>query len=213
MFAAGPVADLRRDAARQHRAWRSDRARGLSRAGRRRRRSASIRSLSLVIVVPLMALHRLRAAAARAQPHARRRSAAAAAGDLRPLGHHPERAAGAVHRRQRQAQAGAIEVASIAARRRARHRRAAADPVRARGRGDRRPAMAVLSHRARPRLPRHLGRSSRSRSSWASTTATSSRSPWRCRSPSSRSPACCSRCAPISIRRSGRRASSSASRR
>ena len=43
-------------------------------------------------------------------------------------------------------------------RRRARGRRAAADPVRARGRGHRRPAMAVLPHRARPRLPRHLRR-------------------------------------------------------
>ena len=36
---------------------------------------------------------RLRAAARPAQPHARRRSAAAAARDLRPLDHHPERAA------------------------------------------------------------------------------------------------------------------------
>ena len=49
--------------------------------------------LSLVIVVPVMAIDRLWAAARAAQPHARRRSAAAAAGDLRPLGHHPERAA------------------------------------------------------------------------------------------------------------------------
>ena len=35
--------------------------------------------------------------------------------------------------------------------------------------------------------------------------AMSSGSRWRCRSPSSRSPACCSRCAPTSIRRSARR--------
>ena len=50
MFAAGPVADLRRDAARQHRARRPDRARRLSRAGRRRadarRQSARRRSSS-----------------------------------------------------------------------------------------------------------------------------------------------------------------------
>ena len=110
--------------------------------------------------------------------------------------------------------AGAVEIASIAGRRRARDRRAAAHPVRARGRGDRRPAMAVLPHGARPRLPRHLGRSSRWRSSWASNNAPCvRRSRWRCRSPSSPSPACCSRCAPTSIRRSGRRGSSSASRR
>ena len=43
-------------------------------------------------------------------------------------------------------------------------------------------AVRFLSHRARPRLPRHLRRSSRWRSSWASTTATSSRSRWRSRS-------------------------------
>ena len=51
---------------------------------------------------PLTSLHprraghgsdRLCAAMVRAQPHARRRSVAAAAGDLRPFGHHPERAA------------------------------------------------------------------------------------------------------------------------
>ena len=49
--------------------------------------------LSLVIVVPVMAAIGYGAAARAAQPHARRRSAAAAAGDLRPLRHHPERAA------------------------------------------------------------------------------------------------------------------------
>ena len=93
------VADLRRHAARQHRAWRPDRACGLSRAGddrgawaqsaaaHRHRRAAD-------------GGDRLRAAARRAQPHARRRPAAAAPGHLRSLHHHPERAAGAVHRRQ-----------------------------------------------------------------------------------------------------------------
>ena len=49
--------------------------------------------LSLVIVVPVMAAIGYALQRGAAQPHARRRSAAAAAGDLRPLGHHPERAA------------------------------------------------------------------------------------------------------------------------
>ena len=54
-------------------------------------------------------------------------------------------------------------------------------------------------------VPRSAARSARPPtirrwpSSWASTTVTSSRSRWRCRSPSWRSRACCSRCAPISI--------------
>ena len=55
------------------------------------------------LVVPIMAADRLRAAARPAQSHARRGPAAAAAGDLRPVDHHPERAARAVHRRQPQA--------------------------------------------------------------------------------------------------------------
>ena len=108
--------------------------------------------------------------------------------------------------------AGAVEIESIAGRRRACGRRAAALAVRARRRGDRRPAMAVLSHGARPRLPRDLGRPRGRAAHGPEQRATSSRWRWRCRSPSSRSPACCSRCAPISIRRSVRRGSSSASR-
>ena len=49
--------------------------------------------LAIVVVVPIMAaIERFNAARA-AEPHARRRSAAAAARDLRPLRHHPERAA------------------------------------------------------------------------------------------------------------------------
>ena len=104
MFAAGLVADLRRDAARQHRPRRSDRARRLYRADDDRHarpqslcspRRSSCRSWRR----SAMALQR-----GAAQPHARRRRPAAAAGDLRPLRHHPERAAGAVHRRQPPAQ-------------------------------------------------------------------------------------------------------------
>src|SRR5439155_1065551 len=46
---------------------------------------------------------------------------------------------------------------------------------------------------------------SRWRSSWASITGMSLRSPWRCRSRLSQSPACSLPCALISIRRSGPR--------
>ena len=158
-----------------------------------------------LIVVPVMAAIGYALQRGAAQPHARRRSPAAAAGDVRPLGHHPERAAGAVHRRQRQAQRRRDRGREHRRRRRARRRRAAAHPVRARGRRHRRPAMAVLPHGARPRLPRHLGRPAGGAAHGPRTTATCSRWRWRCRSPSSRSPACCSPCAPTSIRRSARR--------
>ena len=85
----------------------------------------------------------------------------------------------------RKLQAGRDRDRQHPARRRARGRHAAADPVRRRDRGDRRPAVHVLSHRDRPRVPRHLRRSGGGASSSGSTIATSSRSPWRCRSRSS----------------------------
>ena len=62
-------------------------------AGDHARRSASGRSPRCCVVVPLMALIGYVLQRLPAQPHARRRPAAAAAGDVRPLGHHPERAA------------------------------------------------------------------------------------------------------------------------
>ncbi len=89
----------------------------------------------------------------------------------------------------------------------ARHldRRAAADPVRRRGGGH------LAACRCCSTAPRSAAPSapppttSRWRSSWASTPATSSPWRWRCRWRSSPSPACSWRCAPISTPRSARR--------
>ncbi len=94
-----PVADLRRHAARQHRAWRPDRAGRFRRTdgdqGARPRTAHLARSRRAGD-----GADRLRAATRPAQPHARRRYAAAAARHLRPVDHHPERPVGTVHRRQ-----------------------------------------------------------------------------------------------------------------
>ena len=132
-----PVADLRRHAAGQHRAWRPDRAGGLCSAdgdAGARRRSAHLAAAG-------DADHggdRLRAATRAAQSHARRRPAAAAAGDLRPLHHHPERAAGTVHRRQPQAAGGRDRNPNLPGDAGRLGRRAAAHPIRRRGGRDRR---------------------------------------------------------------------------
>ena len=67
-------------------------------------------------------------------------------------------------------------------------------------------AIRALPHRARARLPGHRRRSCGGAAHGARQPPHLRASPWRCRSRWSRSPACCSRCAPISIRRSGRRA-------
>ena len=124
-----------------------------------RRRSASVRSSSLLVVVPLMAALGYALQRGRAQPHARRRPPAAAAGHLRPVGHHPERAARALHRRQPPA----------AGRARSRSRACSSAPA-SRSACCRSiqfvaavaviggAAARVLPHRARPRLPRHLRR-------------------------------------------------------
>src|SRR6185437_11586076 len=101
---------------------------------------------------------RLRIAARIAQSHARRRPAAAAARHLRPVDHHPERAPGILHRRQPQAAGRRHRGGDATGDERIVDRAAAAPAVRHRRGGDCRPAASVLSHRARPRLPRHLRR-------------------------------------------------------
>src|SRR5262252_5733642 len=152
------LAHLRRHAARQHRARRFHRACRLSGIGGdrdarhrptrlpRHRGAADGRD-------------RLCAAARPAQPYARRRPVAAAARDLRAVGHHPERTARALHRRQPPPAGRCDRGRELAACARALDRRAPVSPVRRRRRGDRRAAGAVLSHCARARVPRHLRRS------------------------------------------------------
>ena len=67
-------------------------------------------------------------------------------------------------------------------------------------------AVRVLSHGARPGLSRHSGQSGGCAAYGPRTTVTFSRWLWRSRLLLWRLPACSWRCAPISIRRSGRRA-------
>ncbi len=153
---------------------------------------------ALLIVAPPDGADRLRVAAPGAQPHARRRSVAAAAGHLRPLGDHPERLLEIFSADSRRLQAGAIEIASFPLCRASRSACCRCCSSLA--------AVAVIAGlqfvSIAPRSGAPSGRPPtirRWRNSWGSTIATSSPSPWRCRSRWSRSPACCSPCAPISI--------------
>src|SRR5215468_11213598 len=153
-----PCPDLRRDAARQHRPRRSDRARRLHRADddRHARPQPAARHYNCG------ADHggdRLRPSTRVAQPYARRRRAAAAAGDLRAFRHHPERAARALHRRQPPPQGGRDRGRELSADGRRVDRRAASAAIRRRHCRHRRAATFVLSHGARPRLSRDVGRS------------------------------------------------------
>src|SRR5262245_26591756 len=153
-----PRPDLRRDAARQHRPRRSDRARRLYRADDDRHARPQ----------PVARHHncgadhggdRLRPSTRVAQPHARRRRAAAAAGDLRAFRHHPERAARALHRRQPPPQGGRDRGRELSADGRRVDRRASSAAIRRRHCGHRRTATFVLPHGARPRLSGDVGRS------------------------------------------------------
>src|SRR5215468_7164796 len=153
-----PCPDLRRDAARQHRPRRSDRARRLHRADddRHARPQPAARHYNCG------ADHggdRLRPSARVAQPHARRRRAAAAAGDLRAFRHHPERAARALHRRQPPPQCRRDRGRKLSADGRRVDRRASSDAIRRRHCGHRRTATPLLPHGARPRLSGDVGRS------------------------------------------------------
>src|SRR5262249_21537316 len=98
-------------------------------------------------------------AAGAAQPHAGQRHIAAAAGNLRVVRHHPERAARILHRRQPPPAGRGDRSRELSAGGRRVDRRAAAAAIRRRRRGDRRAAAAVLPHRLRPCLSRDVGRS------------------------------------------------------
>ena len=101
---------------------------------------------------------RLRAAALCAQRHARQRPAAFAGRDLRPVDRDPEPAARAVLGRPALDRDRRPQHAGPAARRCAVGRRAAARDPGGGGRRDRRTAMALCAHRARPLVPRRVGR-------------------------------------------------------
>src|SRR5215471_14038869 len=150
--------DIRRDAARQHRPRRSDRARRLYRTDddRHARPQPAAR-------------HHHRGAdhggdwlcpsTRAAQPHAWRRRAAAAAGDLRTLCHHPERAARSLHGRQPPPQCWTDRGRELSAGGRRVDRRASSAAIRRRHCRHRRAATPVLPHGARPRFSCYLGRS------------------------------------------------------
>src|SRR6266436_5921031 len=153
-----PLPDLRRDAARQHRPRRSDRARRLYRADDDRHARPQ----------PAARPHdrgadhggdRLWPSARAAQPHARRRCAAAAAGDVWAFRHHPERAARALHRRQPAPQRRRNRGRELSTDGRRVDRRASSAAIRRRHCRHRRAATLVLPHGARPRLSRDVGRS------------------------------------------------------
>src|SRR5215831_9191676 len=153
-----PCPDLRRDAARQHRPRRSDRARCLYRADDDRHARPQ----------PAARHHdrgaghggdRLWPSTRVAQPHARRRRAAAAAGDARAFRHHPERAARTLHRRQPPPQCRFDRGRELSADGRRVDRRASSAAICRRHCRHRRAATPVLPHGARPRLSRDVGRS------------------------------------------------------